>query len=154
MDLSTDRETGWLPSGKKGMSEEEAKRAKSETNAGSTSERKDSGNQIPTVLVDVANVAYGPQSHGTRPKIRYVRLVLLELGSREAKTIAVADASLRHNIDDKAGFEELIARGQIQQVPAGTDADDLIWSFAKRYRDRGDGAYSYERQVSLRKSTI
>jgi hypothetical protein len=120
------------------MPEGEEIRGKGKTNAGSTTDRTEGEGQKPIILVDVANVAYGAQVHGSKPRINHIRSVLAELGSREAKTIAVADASLRHIIDDKASFETFITEGRIQQVPAGTDADDLIWSFAKRYRNRGE----------------
>jgi hypothetical protein len=46
----------------------------------------------------------------------------------------VADAALRHQIDDSAGYERLVEQGAVKQAPAGTDADYFILSFAKELR--------------------
>jgi hypothetical protein len=46
----------------------------------------------------------------------------------------VADAALRHQIDDPAGYEKLVEAGSVKQAPAGTDADYFILSFAKELR--------------------
>lgn len=60
--------------------------------------------------------------------------------------VIVVDAALRHQIDDRAGYERLVNEGTLRQAPAGTDADWFILSFAReldarivsndRYRDR------------------
>jgi len=60
--------------------------------------------------------------------------------------IIVADAALRHQIDDAAAYEKMIDDGIVRQAPAGTDADYFILSFARelnasvvsndRFRDR------------------
>jgi hypothetical protein len=98
---------------------------------------KDVGPTPSVVLVDVANVAYGRQGRGEAPKLEHVLAVLDELQTRGSKVVAIADAALRHRIDRKAEFEALIDEGRMQQVPAGTAADDLIWSFAQKYAARG-----------------
>jgi hypothetical protein len=58
----------------------------------------------------------------------------------------MADAALRHQIDDQKDYEDMIESGSIRQAPAGTDADYFILSFAReldadivsndRFRDR------------------
>jgi len=58
----------------------------------------------------------------------------------------MADAALRHQIDDKKVYEDMIESGSIRQAPAGTDADYFILAFARelnativsndRFRDR------------------
>lgn len=60
--------------------------------------------------------------------------------------VVVVDAALRHQIDDRGGYERMVERGMIRQAPAGTDADYFILSFAReleasivsndRFRDR------------------
>jgi hypothetical protein len=60
--------------------------------------------------------------------------------------IIVADAALRHQIDDTKAYEKMIDDGLVRQAPAGTDADYFILSFARelsagivsndRFRDR------------------
>jgi hypothetical protein len=72
-----------------------------------------------------------------------VREKLVEEG---LEPIIVADAALRHQIDDTAQYERLIDDGVVRQAPAGTDADYFILAFARelkasivsndRFRDR------------------
>ena len=60
----------------------------------------------------------------------------------------MADAALRHQIDQADEYEVLVENGTIRQAPAGTDADYFILSLAReldaavvsndRYRDRMD----------------
>jgi hypothetical protein len=60
--------------------------------------------------------------------------------------IIVADAALRHQIDDPQRYERMIDDGIVRQAPAGTDADYFLLSFAReldasvvsndRFRDR------------------
>jgi hypothetical protein len=60
----------------------------------------------------------------------------------------LTDAALRHQIDDKEGYERRIQEGKIRQAPAGTDADYFILAFAReldclivsndRFRDRAE----------------
>jgi hypothetical protein len=45
--------------------------------------------------------------------------------------VVVADAALRHQIDDERQYEQLVDRGVIKQAPAGTDADYFILNFAR-----------------------
>jgi hypothetical protein len=80
------------------------------------------------VLVDGSNVAYAIE--GEPPRVANI----------------VADAALRHSIDDPRRYEHLIDEGHVRQSPAGTDADYFILSFARelnasivsndRFRDR------------------
>jgi hypothetical protein len=71
--------------------------------------------------------------------------------------IVLADAALRHQIDDGAGFEALVDAGTIKQAPAGTDADYFILSFAReleanivsndRFKDRVDAFPEVNKRV-------
>jgi len=49
-----------------------------------------------------------------------------------ARIIIIADASLRHKIDEKDTFEKLIDEGMVSQAPAKTAADEFIIGFAKQ----------------------
>jgi hypothetical protein len=60
-----------------------------------------------------------------------VRLVRDHLTEDGLTPILVADAALRHQIDDPEGYEALVKAGEIQQAPAGTDADYFILTFAR-----------------------
>lgn len=98
----------------------------------------------PRVLVDASNVAHATE--GGEARLRNIALVERKLRDDGLEPIVVADAALRHQIDDKAGYEKLVDDGRIHQAPAGTDADYFILSFARemdariltndRFRDR------------------
>ena len=95
-------------------------------------------------LVDASNVAHF--SEGEKARLENIVLVCRKLQEEGIEPIVVADAALRHQIDDTAGYEELVEAGKIHQAPAGTDADYFILSFAReldasvvsndRFRDR------------------
>jgi hypothetical protein len=95
-------------------------------------------------LVDGSNVAHS--SEGEKARLRNIELVVAKLEEEGLEPIVVADAALRHQIDETAKYEALIDGGEIRQAPAGTDADWFILSFAReldayivsndRFRDR------------------
>jgi hypothetical protein len=105
---------------------------------------EDENDQSPRVLVDASNVAHSTE--GGEARLRNIRLVEEKLREEGLEPIIVADAALRHQIDDKASYEKLIDDGKVHQAPAGTDADYFILSFARemdariltndRFRDR------------------
>jgi hypothetical protein len=96
------------------------------------------------VLVDGSNVAHS--SEGEQALLSNITLVCDKLRAEGYETLVLADAALRHQIDDPKSYEQLVESGVIRQVPAGTDADYFILSFAReldasivsndRFRDR------------------
>ena len=81
------------------------------------------------VIVDASNVAHSTEK--TAPKLANVRIMRDHLTEEGLTPILVADAALRHQIDDADGYEALVKTGEIQQAPAGTDADYFILTFAR-----------------------
>lgn len=96
------------------------------------------------VLVDASNVAHATE--GGEARLANIELVRQKLREEGFEPLIVADAALRHQIDDKRLYERLIDEGVVHQAPAGTDADYFILSFARemdariltndRFRDR------------------
>jgi hypothetical protein len=96
------------------------------------------------VLVDGSNVAHS--SEGEQPSLADIVAVCDKLRGEGYAPVVVVDAALRHQIDDRTGYERLVDAGHIRQAPAGTDADYFILSFAReldaaivsndRFRDR------------------
>jgi Zc3h12a-like ribonuclease protein len=109
--------------------------------AQSNPEREETSN---VVLVDGSNVAYAIE--GAPPRVANIIAIRDKLREEGLDPIIVADAALRHSIDDPKRYEHLIDEGQVRQAPAGTDADYFILSFARelnasivsndRFRDR------------------
>ena len=106
----------------------------------------DGGEDRPVALVDGSNVAHSTE--GGEPRLENIVLVCRKLDDEGYEPIVVADAALRHQIDDKTEYEKRIGEGRIRQAPAGTDADYFILSFAReldayvvsndRFRDRAE----------------
>jgi hypothetical protein len=96
------------------------------------------------VLVDGSNVAHS--SEGEKGLLSNILLVCDKLREEGYEPLVLVDAALRHQIDDRAGYERMVDSGAIRQAPAGTDADYFILSFARelgasivsndRFRDR------------------
>ena len=109
------------------------------------------------VLVDGSNVAHFTE--GSSARLQNIVLVMEKLREEGLEPLIVADAALRHQIDDKAKYEQLIESGVVHQAPAGTDADFFILSFARekdariltndRFRDRAP-KFSKERDRIIR----
>jgi hypothetical protein len=99
-----------------------------------------------TVIVDGSNVAHS--SEGDKALLGNIRAVREKLIEEGYEPVILADAALRHQIDDESGFEAFVESGIIKQAPAGTDADYFILSFARelnavivsndRFKDRVD----------------
>ena len=98
----------------------------------------------PIVLVDGSNVAHSTE--GEQAQLANILAVREKLSEEGLEPVVVVDAALRHQIDDRAGYEQLVDQGVVRQAPAGTDADYFILSFAReldarilsndRFRDR------------------
>jgi hypothetical protein len=96
------------------------------------------------VLVDGSNVAHSTE--GDKPLVANLLVVRDKLKEEGFDPIIMADAALRHQIDDAKVYEDMIESGSVRQAPAGTDADYFILTFAReldadivsndRFRDR------------------
>ena len=80
-------------------------------------------------IVDGSNVAHS--SEGQRARLQNIKLICEKLQEEGFDPIVVADAALRHQIDDDHEYEAMVEAGKIRQAPAGTDADYFILSFAR-----------------------
>ncbi|MGQ0815697.1 MAG: NYN domain-containing protein [Gemmatimonadota bacterium] len=105
-----------------------------------------SGEESRTVIVDGSNVAHS--SEGEKAQLDNIRVIRDKLLDEGYDPVIVADAALRHQIDDETAFEQMVESGEIRQAPAGTDADFFILSFARelaatvvsndRFKDRAE----------------
>src|SRR5687768_645863 len=85
--------------------------------------------ELPKALVDGSNVAHS--SEGDEARLENIKIVVRKLRREGYEAVVVADAALRHQIDDKEGYERRVAEGKIRQAPAGTDADYFLLAFAR-----------------------
>jgi hypothetical protein len=95
-------------------------------------------------IIDGSNVAHATE--GEHARLENIVLVREKVVEEGYEPIVVVDAALRHQVDDRTGYEQMVEEGALKQAPAGTDADYFILSFAReldaavvsndRYRDR------------------
>jgi hypothetical protein len=100
--------------------------------------------QFSRAIIDAANVAHFGE--GSAARVRNIGLMCDKLTAEGLEPLVVADAALRHRVDDADAYERLVEAGVIHQAPAGTDADYFILTFAReldalivsndRFRDR------------------
>ena len=82
------------------------------------------------VIIDAANVAHFHKGEGSKAKLKNITLAVKALEQGNHDFLIIADASLRHNIDDKETFVRLVEDGIIDEVPVGTIADHYILDLA------------------------
>ena len=78
------------------------------------------------IIIDAANVAHFKKGKEGIPSLDQVLKAIESLKGLGYEPNAIADASLRHEIDKKEEFNTLLEEGKIQQVPSGTTADHYI----------------------------
>jgi len=81
------------------------------------------------VIVDAANVAHHGKMEG-QPSLNRILQAVAALEKMGYQPVLIADASLRHEIDQKDEYLKLVEGGKIQEVPAGTTADHHILKLA------------------------
>lgn len=79
-------------------------------------------------------MAYAELSASDKPRVSNLVAVRSALEERGFEPIIIADASLRHEVDDPRQLEALIDELDVRQAPAGTDADYFILETADRYK--------------------
>ena len=83
------------------------------------------------VIVDASNVAhFGKEKEGNKPRLDYLLKSVEALEKLGYEPFPIADASLRHEIDEKEKFNAMLDEGKVQQVPSGTTADHFILKLA------------------------
>lgn len=78
------------------------------------------------IVVDGSNVAYEEQSSSGKPRMANIVSMRRELVERGFEPTIIADATLRHEIDDPEQLEALFDDGTIHQAPAGATADTFV----------------------------
>lgn len=109
-------------------------------------------------IVDGSNVAHGEKNQKGQAKLQNILSVREELRGEGFFPIWIyVDASLPHQVDNRAALEMLIKAGEIMKVQTGTTADDAITRHA---RDTGAYVVTNDRNIadavgpSLRLDTI
>ncbi|MBI5680815.1 MAG: Zc3h12a-like ribonuclease [Methanobacterium sp.] len=83
------------------------------------------------VIVDASNVAHFGKGKDGKPSLNNVLNAIESLKKLGYEPFTIADASLRHEIDEKEEFTKLLEENKIHQVPAGTTADHFILKIAE-----------------------
>ena len=99
------------------------------------------------VVIDASNVAFFNKNEEGKPQFSNLMAAVNALEEGGDEFVIIADASLRHEIDDKESFLKLLENENVEEVPAGNDADHFIIELANnenakilsndKYRDNG-----------------
>ncbi len=84
------------------------------------------------VIIDASNVAHFGKGKEGSPILDNVLKAIEALSKLGYEPFAIADASLRHEIDKKEEFNKLLEEKKIRQVPSGTTADHFILKLLKK----------------------
>jgi Zc3h12a-like Ribonuclease domain. len=84
------------------------------------------------VVVDASNVAHHVKNANGQPQMSNILAAVRALEESEDEFVIIADASLRHDIDDKETYLKLLESENVEEVPAGNDADHFILDIATR----------------------
>lgn len=87
--------------------------------------------QKPVAVVDGSNVALEEKTNDGRPKMENIAKMRKVLEDQGYRPIIIADARLKHEIDDPSQYERFEDEGIIHQAPAGTQADYFILTTAQ-----------------------
>ncbi|WP_405283239.1 NYN domain-containing protein [Methanobrevibacter sp.] len=82
------------------------------------------------VVVDASNVAFAVKNENGQPQMANIIAAVKALEESEDEFVIIADASLRHDIDDKQKYLKLLESENVEEVPAGNDADHFILEIA------------------------
>lgn len=85
------------------------------------------------IVIDGSNVAHEENSQEGKPKIANLLNLERELKERGYDPITIVDARLFHIIDDPDQLDALIKKNEIDQAPAGTEADYWVLETAERH---------------------
>ena len=83
------------------------------------------------VIIDAANVAFYHKGENSKAKLNNIILAVRALEKGNHNFLIIADASLRHSIDDKETYLKLVNDDIIDEVPVGTIADHYILTLAE-----------------------
>ena len=93
------------------------------------------------VIIDASNASRGSTTPGQPPQLTKLEAVEGELDKYDNGHDAIADASLRHRIDNPEGLNRLFKEGKVLQAPARFEADPFILQLAQRRRNQGYRVY-------------
>jgi len=82
------------------------------------------------VIIDASNVAHYQKGQNSKAKLSNIIAAVKALEKGNHDFLIIADASLRHNIDDKETYVKLVEDEIIDEVPVGTIADHYILELA------------------------
>ena len=89
------------------------------------------------IVVDASNVARhnpDPLALTSVPQVtQLIRMRDYLLGRGFFPVLLIADANLRFHVNDRSGYEALVARGVVHETPPGTSADEALIAEAHAY---------------------
>lgn len=82
-------------------------------------------------MIDASNVAHSGKKGDSRPKLQNILSAVKNIKNKKNDFVIIADASLKHEIDDKEKYLRLVEEEVIEEVPSGNNADHFILELAE-----------------------
>ena len=92
------------------------------------------------VVVDASNVAHHVKNENSQPQMVNILAAVKALEESEDEFVIIADASLRHEIDNKDAFLKLLESDNVEEVPAGVSVNEAV-ELTKKYGTADDASY-------------
>ena len=86
------------------------------------------------IIVDLANILFIDRDDKGNFKVKNIRKVYSTLLEENYDPYLILDAPLRHSMDFKQEYEELVEDGIVYQAPAGRKADKFFLKIAKAFK--------------------
>lgn len=71
------------------------------------------------VIIDASNVAHSKKGDDDKPRLENILKAAEELRKLGYEPVIIADASLKHEIDDKEEFKNTLKRASLSRCPPG-----------------------------------
>jgi len=84
------------------------------------------------VIIDGSNVAHYKKNKDHEPQLSNILAAVDMLEKKGDEFVVIVDASLRHDIDNKEEFKELLENENVEQVESGNNADHFIVELAEK----------------------
>lgn len=84
------------------------------------------------IYVDIANILYIDRDGHGKLKVKNIPKIIETLKLHGYRPILIADASIKHDVDDKKNYERMVIEKIVREAPAGRTADIFILKQAKK----------------------
>ena len=114
----------------KGIPEEETEELEIVEEIRVTSEKEPKKGE--SLYVDIANILYMDHDGHGKLKVKNIPKLIETLKNQGYSPILIADASIKHEVDDKKKYDRMVVEKIVREAPEGRPADIFILEQARK----------------------